>query len=304
MRVKYVFLLFILIFFMAASSALTYRGAAESVRRASCGARDGGLFSVSSAAAVSDARNKINLPILMYHGITDESSSVSEYVILDKTFENDLKWLGKNGFTTITVKQLADYAEKGSALPDKPVLLTFDDGYANNYTFAFPLLQKYHMHAVISVIGNEVDTSSGDIYRKLSNSSLSWGEIAILASSENVEIGNHTYSLHTASKERKGADKSEGESQEEYERLLKKDLSALQKKISDAAGSAPLLFAWPYGEYPKDGSADKILKEAGLKASVTSYQKMNVIEKGNPDSLFGLKRFLRTPDFDMNKIIC
>ena len=55
--------------------------------------------------------------------------------------------------------------------------------------------------------------------------------------------------------------------------------------------------------YPKDRSADAILKEAGFKISLTSYQKMNEIRRGDSDSLFGLKRFLRTPDFDMNKII-
>ena len=159
------------------------------------------------------------------------------------------------------------------------------------------------MKAVISVIGREADISSGDMYRKLSNSSLSWGEIALLSNSENVEIGSHTYNLHTTSKGRKGADKKAGESQKDYEAVLKEDLTKSRDKITESSGISPVLFAWPYGAHPKDGSADKVLKELGFKISVTSYQKTNVIEKGNPDSLFGLKRFLRTPDFDMNKII-
>lgn len=307
------FLIFILIVFMALAGTLAYLGsAAGNYGKDVNGEEPGGngnytaglLSGVSSIVpVVADSRETIQLPVLMYHGITDISASVNEYTILSDTFEEDLIWLGKNGFTTITVKQLVDYVEKGSSLPDKPVLITFDDGYANNYAFAFPLLQKYHMHAVISVIGDKADESSGDMYRKLSNSSLSWGEIALLASSGNVEIGNHTYSLHSSAGERKGANMKAGEDSHEYEAILRQDLSSLQEKIAEATGSQPLLFAWPYGEYPKDGSADEILKDLGFKVTVTSYQKINTIEMGNPDSLFGLKRFLRTPDFDMDKIL-
>lgn len=287
------FLLFFLILFMALAGTLAYLGSSQSP---SAGAS-------ALVPVVADSRETVQLPVLMYHSITDVSSSVSEYTILKDTFEEDLKWLGDHGFTSITLQQLINYAENGSALPDKPVLITFDDGYANNYAFALPLLQKYHMNAVISVIGCEADVSSGDMYRKLSNSSLSWGEIALLASSGNVEIGNHTNDLHSASGGRKGADKKPGETSEEYQAVLKSDLSLMQEKVSAASGKEPLMFAWPYGAYPKDGSADKVLKEVGFKVSVTSYQKMNTIKRGDPDCLFGLKRFLRTPDFDMNKII-
>ncbi len=299
------FLILILIMFMVLAGVMAYMGSSP---------KNGGkvndacpsefLTGASSAVpVVSDSRNTVSLPILMYHGITDLSASVNEYTILKDDFEADLIWLGKHGYTTVTAKQLADYVEKGSALPDKPVLITFDDGYANNYTLAFPLLKKYHMNAVISVIGDKVDESSGDMYRNLANSSLSWGEIALLSSSGNVEIGNHTYSLHSSDEGRKGASRKSGESFSEYELLLRKDLLSLQEKITMVTDSPPIIFAWPYGEYPPDGSADKVLKEVGFKLSVTSYQKINIIEKGKPDCLFGLKRFLRTPDFDMNKIL-
>lgn len=257
----------------------------------------------SASLVIPDHRSSVELPILMYHSITDNKAEVNEYTIPDSTFEADLKWLGDNGFTSISASQLSDYVEKGTPLPSKPVMITFDDGYANNYTLAYPLLQKYHMKAIISIIGSQSDSSSDDIYRNLFNSNLSWGEITIMSSSGNVEIGNHTYNLHTDKSGRKGADMKKGESFDAYSQLLQEDLLKNQEKIALATGTKPLVFAWPYGAYPLDGSADGILKEAGFKLSLTSYQKMNVIEQGNPDTLFGLKRFLRTPDFDMNKII-
>jgi peptidoglycan/xylan/chitin deacetylase (PgdA/CDA1 family) len=256
-----------------------------------------------STPVSADVRETVELPILMYHGITTDKSKVNDYTILAETFENDLKWLTSNGFTTVSTSQLIDYVENGAALPEKPVLITFDDGYSNNYNLAYPLLEKYNMKAVISIIGTESDTSSGDIYRNLFNSNLSWGEISIMASSGVVEIGNHTDNLHKQSNGRVGANIKAGESFEEYSKVLLADLLNNQEKIYAATGEMPTVFAWPYGAYPADKSADKILKEAGFKMSLTSYQKKNTIERGNPDSLFGLKRFLRTPNFDINSII-
>lgn len=294
------FIFFLLIFLMLLSGVWSYFSPIYSAYVCSAQTQS----SSSSVPVIADHRSTIRLPILMYHGITDVSASVDEYTILADTLEDDLKWLGDNGYTSISVRQLTDYVEKGSALPEKPVLITFDDGYYNNYSLAVPLLKKYHVKAVISVIGAKADISSGDMYRNLSNSSLSWGEIALLASSKNIEIGCHTYDLHDVSKGRNGADKKPGESQQAYEAVLKSDLLSMQDMLYNVTGSKALLFAWPYGACPKDGSADDVLKEAGFKVSVTSYQKINIINRDDPDCLFGLKRFLRTPDFDISDIIC
>ena len=65
-------------------------------------------------------------------------------------FESDLKYLKENGYHTVVVQDLIDYVEKGVPLPEKPVMLTFDDGYYNNYYYAFPLLEEYDAKIVIS----------------------------------------------------------------------------------------------------------------------------------------------------------
>lgn len=239
----------------------------------------------SSIPVISDARASVQLPILMYHGITDNPSKVNDYVILINTFEEDLLWIKENGYTTVSAQQLIDYVEKGSALPSKPILLTFDDGYENNYTLAFPLLKKYNMRAIISVIGSE-STIPEEV-----------------AKSDLIEFGNHTFNLHFNDGNRKGADKLPGESQEDYTKVLTDDLLKNQELIKNITGKYPVVFAWPYGAYPMDGSGDDILKNLGFKMTLTSYQINNTLYQGNPDTLFGLKRFLRTPDFDMERII-
>ena len=254
--------------------------------------------SASMMTAIKDTRSEVPLPVLMYHGLTDDPAKTGEYFILTEDFEKDLQWLTDHGYTGVTFRQLADYAESGTQLPEKPVLITFDDGYYNNYEKAFPLLQKYHIPAVISVIGSETELASGQLHRPPGGGPLTWNEASDMVSSGLVEIGNHTWNLHrNDGTGRKGADRIPGESFEDYRTALLEDLGTAQQQIGEEVGVPALVFAWPYGAWPTDGSANPILKELGFKGSLTSYQIMNTIRSGDPDSLFGLKRFLRTPDF-------
>ena len=254
-------------------------------------------------AAPADSRDSVEIPIIMYHSITADQASESEYVISAERFENDLIWLQENGFTSILPSQLADYVMYRTRLPAKPVILSFDDGYCNNYTLAYPLLQKYNMKAVIAVIGYETDLSSREIYRNSESCSLSWGEIAVMAKSGLVEFANHTWSLHKADAGgRKGADKLPGEDFENYRQTLIDDIGKNQALLEKAAGKAPQVFAWPYGAYPMDGCADSVLKELGFDATFVSYQHTSSVKAGAPDSLYGLGRWLRTPSFDISVI--
>ena len=253
--------------------------------------------------SLADSRTSVDIPILMYHSISKDVSSENEYTISASRFEKDLKWLHDNGYTTIFPSQLAAYVNDGAMLPIKPVILSFDDGFANNYLYAFPLLQKYNMKAVIALIGVELDRSSGDIYRSQEFGNMTWGEAAILARSGLVELASHTYDLHNISTARKGADKSPGESAADYREVLTEDLTKNQDLIEAASGKAPGTFAWPFGAYPADRSADPILRDIGFDVTFTSYQHTSTVEKGRPESLYGLGRYLRTPSFDIKKII-
>ena len=251
-----------------------------------------------------DSRESVEIPIIMYHSLTENPSSESEYVISADRFESDLKWLSDQGYTTILPSQLIAFASNGSILPAKPVIISFDDGYGNNYTLAYPLLQKYSAKAVISLIGSESELSSDAAYRDPMHSNLTWSEAAIMSRSGLVEFANHTYDLHTADADgRKGADMLPGENFDEYRQILSEDLKKNQHFISQASGTVPQVFAWPYGAYPMDGSADKILQELGFKSSFISWQHTSTVYAGKPETLYNLGRYLRTPDFDMSTII-
>lgn len=105
------------------------------------------------AAATTDAAAGSGLLILMYHGILpDNSRGLGDYVVSISEFESDLRWLAENGYQSVTLRSVIDHVKSGAALPEKPVMITFDDGYYNNYLYAYPLLQTYSYHMVLSPI--------------------------------------------------------------------------------------------------------------------------------------------------------
>ena len=96
----------------------------------------------TSLEASTSSAKEIKLPILMYHGIRKSTSAQNKYVISPDEFESDLKYIKENGYETIVVADLLEYFDNGKALPEKPIMITFDDGCLNNYTYAFPLLKN------------------------------------------------------------------------------------------------------------------------------------------------------------------
>lgn len=96
----------------------------------------------------------VRVPVIMYHAVMDDASRLGKYVISPEELESDFKWLSENGYTAVLSEDLINYTENGAALPEKPILLTFDDGYYNNYLYAYPTAKRYGMKFVLSPIEN------------------------------------------------------------------------------------------------------------------------------------------------------
>lgn len=237
--------------------------------------------------------NSVQLPIIMYHGLTKDIKKQNEYFISPSTFENDLQYLKDNGFTTITMAQLIEYVYNKNPLPKKPILLSFDDGFYNNYLYAYPLLKKYNQKAIISIIGSQTDRYSLIKIMNSYYSYLTWDQINEMIISGHIEIQNHTYEMHTYNNGRKGCADKTGETFETYKEIFTEDIGLLQQRITDYTGTTPNTIAYPFGHYTKN--SEKVIKEMGFKASLTCCQKLNVISH-NPECLYMLGRFLRPPE--------
>lgn len=122
------------------------------------------------------------IPVLSYHQVGD--SEPNSLTVPTAEFEKQMAYLSAEGYHTITPDELNAYLTTGAALPAKPVLITFDDGYRDNYENAFPILQKYGMTATIFLVSDFMDRF--DNY-------LTWEQVKEL-SEAGIYMGSHTLS--------------------------------------------------------------------------------------------------------------
>ncbi|KGL39485.1 polysaccharide deacetylase family protein [Listeria sp. SHR_NRA_18] len=96
----------------------------------------------------------LQIPVLMYHSIN--TNVKNNLITPPNEFDAQMKWLVDNGYHTVTLAELDALLETGKNVPDKPVVITFDDGYQDNYTNAYPILKKYGLKANIFVITDKI----------------------------------------------------------------------------------------------------------------------------------------------------
>ncbi len=251
--------------------------------------------SVSSQPSVPE--DKIPVPIIMYHGLVKDKSIQNKFMIDPSLFESDLAYLKEKGYTTMFVSDLIQCVKNGKPFPEKPIILTFDDGYYNNYLYGFSALKKYDMKAVISIIGRYTDeySESGIVHPNYTH--ITWEQINEMVKSGNVEIQNHTYNMHTYDSGRRGSLQKGGESVEAYGVALDSDIGYLQKRIEEMTGIKPNTFTYPFGFYNKN--SEEFLKNFGFEATLICEERINhiSIKERNPEELYRLGRFLRDPNY-------
>lgn len=235
-------------------------------------------------AAPPAAVQPTKLPILMYHHLVPDGEACNEMTITAGRMEQDLQWLRDNGYHTVLPRELA----AGQALPEKPVLLTFDDGYRSNYELLFPLLQKYQMKAVISIIACMQELQADNF--------ISWDMCREMNQSGLVEIGSHTYSLHNLGEREgrfvagqpNGIQREAGETDAAFQTRVLDDIQKSYDLISKNVDKVTF-FAYPYG-----------VTEPGAEELINRLFPVTVITKpGTADltqGLHGMPRYTITMD--------
>lgn len=241
------------------------------------------------SAVLAEEKIGIKLPIVMYHSILKDPARSGKYIITPEQLEKDLQYINQKGYTGITISDLVAYVYDDIPLPEKPILISFDDGHYNNLGYAIPLLDKYHMKAVISIVGNYTDSFSKTDEANLNYSYLRWKDILSLINAEtsNIEFANHTYNLHSTINGRNGCAKKSSENILTYQKLLSTDLQKLQEEFQKQTNYTPITFTYPFGSISKDSR--EVIKNLGFKASLSCSSGINYITK-DPDCLYELKR--------------
>lgn len=244
---------------------------------------------ISAGAELSQGEEEtVRLPAIMYHGLLKDSKYQGKYVISPDELEQDMQYLQKNGYTPVHMEEVFDWQDGKGDLPEKPILLTFDDGYYNNYVYAWPLAKKYNMKIIISPIGSCTDKFTGANDDHANYSHVTWPQIEEMMDSGLVEFQNHSYNLH-GTQGRLGAKKLRSESMEEYRALLTEDIGKLQERFQTETGYTPRMFTFPFGAI-SDG-AEEILWDMGFRGAFTCEERMNCLAKNEEHPVLG--RFLR-----------
>lgn len=247
------------------------------------------IFSVLGADI--DDEEIIKLPVIMYHQVTTRNSRIGKYCVSVEQLEDDLTFIKEHRFNTITLNELLEYVYNGKEIPESPIIITFDDGFESIKEYVLPLMEKYDMKCVVSVVGAYADMTEKQNDHNVNYAYLDWKEISDLVKNDRIEIQNHSYDLHNNTKKRKGASQCAGEDFDTYRESLDSDLSKLQKKIFDISGYSPTCFTYPFGSYSKDSAV--ILKQLGFKAAFVCEEVVNKIDLENTSWLYKIGRFNR-----------
>ena len=182
--------------------------------------------------------------VLMYHMIGNQQGNAA--IMTEANLRLQMNYLRDHGYHPITMQELYDYVTKGAPLPEKPVCITFDDGYLDSYTIVYPMMKEYGFPWTLFLITDDV----GKPYNRMT-----WDQLKEMADSHTVTIANHTLShpkLHNLA------------TAKEKEKEIVEANQALKYHL----GIDNAWLAYPYGDY--DDEVVAIAKKAGIKMAVTT----------------------------------
>ncbi|MCM8760762.1 MAG: polysaccharide deacetylase family protein [Candidatus Omnitrophica bacterium] len=218
-----------------------------------------GFLIVIVAALLLSLKNAYVLPILMYHSI-DDNTRLSKLSVSPESFERQMKFLKDHRYNVISVEKAVSYIQNKERVPPKTIAITFDDGFYNNYKYAYPVLKKYGIPATIYVIVGKIGQPGY----------LGWKEIKEMSDSGLITIGSHTIShlwLPTMNTER-----------------LKSELNDSKKILEDKLGKPVKELCYPVGAH------DERVKTCARQAGYACALATNPGRFAPNDDIYAIKR--------------
>ena len=261
---------------------------------------------VLQATALPDKTVSRDVPVLMWHNLAEESSG--DMTISVDTFRAQIEALHEAGFKTVSLQQLYNYVHFGTELPEKPIVLTFDDGYFSNYEYAFPILQEYDMQATIFAIGVSVGK---DTYKDTDHAMtphFGADEAREMVDSGLISVQSHTFDMHQWPPFEDGNTQVretlllfDGEADADYEAAVEADFAESRELLESITGQPVNALAFPEGAYVT--LTQDALRSAGAELTFTTVRAVNTVVKGLPQSLCAMPRFGMTESTDMTALV-
>ncbi len=254
-----------------------------------------------SAAKETKASHTATLPVIMYHNFSETETENNTRMHPGRLWYH-LYILERDGYHPVGIDDVIAYVYEGKELPEKPVLITFDDGYYSNYEFAYPWLKERGYPGVIFTIGCSI---GHDKYYKETDFEMTphfgMKESRKMVMSGIISLQSHTYDMHMwkpfedeDTEPRDNILRKEGETEKDYIASLEYDMARQNEAFLSMGIEEPKALAFPEGEY--DLLADVILQQNGIKATFTTDRtRVNTLVKGLPQSLVDLGRLNLAP---------
>lgn len=201
--------------------------------------------------------------LLVYHTVepkTDKKEGVMQkhYHILPENFRAQMQYLKDNGYAVIPMKVYLDSINKGTEIPKKSVVLTFDDGWKNQYDYAYPILKEFGYTATFYIISNTVN---GKSY-------MTWDQVKELDRA-GMNIQSHTATHENLTKVN--------------EQKIRQELANSKQTLEEKLGHSINMLAYPY--YGNNASVQKLVAEAGYTSARAGWTKTG----NTKETLFALK---------------
>lgn len=202
--------------------------------------------------------SSLKVPVLYYHKIDrpDPKAQEKGLFVRPRAFDRQMNLLKLLGYKSITPEDLMKALEGEKTLPKKPVLITFDDGYRDNYTHALPILKKYGFRATIFVTASHVGkftALSTDCSETLPAQLLNWEEIRALEQ-EGMTIASHT------SSHRRLTNLQEEE--------IRREFNESKRLLEEGLGHPVSFLSYPFGSF--NAKVERLARECGYRAAFTT----------------------------------
>jgi peptidoglycan/xylan/chitin deacetylase (PgdA/CDA1 family) len=203
------------------------------------------------------------VPILMYHSVNPNARPENRLVVSVNSFERQMQFLKEHRYNVVPLEVLINLIKEKKRTPRNTVVITLDDGYRDNYIYAFPILKKYNLPATVFVIIDEIGRAQGD--------RLSWDEIKIMQDSGLITVGSHALGPEPLINIKSG------------EELIKQVFDSkriLEERLDQTINA----FSYPEGRF--NDKIKQLVIDAGYKIAVAT----NPGKKFSNRDIFALKR--------------
>ena len=242
-------------------------------------------FLLALAAALATAADA-RFMALSYHEVLADNEPMTPTAVRASDLARQFAWLQANGFHPVSVDQILAARAGGPPLPPQAILLTFDDGFLDFYTRAFPLLKLFNYPAVIALVGNWMDVPAGQMVdydgKPVPRSKfLNWDQVREMQASGLVEVASHSYDLHHGILANPQGNTQPAATTRLYANGRYEDDAAylarlrhdLRDSISQHTGKAPRIIVWPYGR--SNGAAQEVAAQLGMPIGLTLVDGFN-----------------------------